>query len=402
MGEPDAAEEREILHRVIQIASSTLRTDTVLREVVELVSEALRADACLVYLWEPEIDALVLRAASPACETAVGRIRLKLGEGVVGWSAAERQPVLLARDAREDPRFREVPELPADLFASMLTVPIISRGDTLIGAINLHGRMPDRFREEDLRFLGSIASLLAGGIENARLFQLAERKEEALTELMRKTIQVQEEERRRVATEIHDGVTQQLVSIWFRVHACQRLLERNAVDEALTELSATKSLIDQTLVDARSAIYNLRPATLDDLGLVAALHELASTFQEETGVDVSVAAPAEIRVPPHLETALYRIAQEALTNVKKHSRARTVTVSLRATAESAQLEVTDDGEGFDVETFTRSRPRTSFGLAGMRERIELVGGSLAIRSTAGSGTTLQAAAPLHGEMEVVA
>lgn len=393
--------EREILYRVIEIASSSLRTDAVLREVVQLVTEAVTADACFVYLWDRDLDALVLRASSPAYEHCIGRVRLRAGEGIAGWSTQHRESVLLRRDAKTDPRYRYVAELEGEQYEAMLSVPIISRAGDLIGAINVHGREAGSFSDEDLRFLESTASLLAGGIENAQLFQLAEHKEEALAALMRKTIQVQEEERRRVATEIHDGVTQQLVSIWFRVHACQRLLERRAVTEALRELSATKDLIDQTLVDARSAIYNLRPATLDDLGLVAALHELASRFREDAGIEVTVEAPDELRVPPHLETALYRIAQEALTNVRKHANARAVTVALRAAAESVQLEVSDDGDGFDLEAFSRSRPQTSFGLAGMRERIELVGGHMAVRSAPREGTTLRAAAPIEG-MEVVA
>jgi len=393
--------EREILYRVIEIASSSLRTDTVLREAVDLVTEAVGADACLLYLWDPDLEALILRASSPTYERCIGRVRLGRGEGVAGWAAEHRESVLLRSEAMADPRYRYVAQLEGEQYQAMLSVPIISRAGTLIGAINVHGREANLFTEEDLRFLESTAALLAGGIENAQLFRLAEHKEEALGALMRKTIQVQEEERRRVATEIHDGVTQQLVSIWFRVHACQRLLERSAIDDALHELAATKDLIDQTLIDARSAIYNLRPATLDDLGLVAALNELAARFREDTDIEVTIQAPEEIRVPPHLETALYRIAQEALTNVRKHARARTVTLALRATPESAQLEVADDGTGFDLESFSRSRSRTSFGLAGMRERIELVGGHLSVRSAPGEGTTLRAAAPIEGA-EVVA
>lgn len=393
--------ERDILYRVIQIASSSLRTDGVLREVVQLVTEAVAADACLVYLWDRDLDALVLRACSPAYEDCIDRVRLRAGEGVAGWATEHRESVLLRRNARADPRYRSIPELEGEQYEAMLSVPIIARSADLIGAINVHGRTAGQFSDEDMRFLESTASLLAGGIENAQLFQLAQHKEEALAALMRKTIQVQEEERRRVATEIHDGVTQQLVSIWFRVHACQRLLERAAVEEALREVRATKDLIDHTLVDARSAIYDLRPATLDDLGLVAALHELASRFREDAGIDVTIRAPNELRVSPHLETALYRITQEALTNIRKHARAREVVVALRTTSGSVELEVRDNGAGFDLDAFSRSRTRTSFGLAGMRERIELVGGQLAIRSAPGEGTTLRAAAPIEG-MEVVA
>lgn len=396
---PDGRE-REILYRVIQIASSSLQTDAILSEIVDLVSEALRADACHVYLWDPEGEVLTLRAGGPAGDGDAHPVRLRLGEGVVGWAAEHRESVLLRQDAAADPRRRSLPELDSEHFQTMLSVPIISRADTLIGAINLHGRTPGQFSEDDQLFLESAASLIAGGIENAQLFQLARRKEEALAALMRETIQVQEEERRRVATEIHDGVTQQLVSIWFRVHAIQRLLERNDVAACLEEVAATKDVIDETLVEARSAIYNLRPATLDDLGLVAALHELAARFTSDTGVEVDVSAAHGLALSPHAETALYRITQEALTNVKKHAAAGTVSVSLAMDGETLVLTVTDDGVGFDVDAFRESRAQTCFGLAGMRERIELLNGQLGIRSTPSEGTSLHLRVPVGDELKM--
>lgn len=219
-------------------------------------------------------------------------------------------------------------------------------------------------------------------------------KEEGLAALVHQTIKVQEEERRRVATEIHDGVTQQLVSIWFRVHACQRLLERGEIATAVSELTTMKLAIDETLAETRNAIYNLRPATLDDLGLVPALHEFAARFQSETGIQCSIEAPGIRRLPAHLETALYRISQEALANVRKHSGAANTGVLLHATGESVTLTASDDGHGFDAELILKQRPATSFGLAGMRERVELVGGTLTVRSAPGQGTQIRVTVPL--------
>lgn len=407
MGRRIASEDREtdLLYRMIEIASSpSLDTETVLRGVGDLVSRAVGCETCFLYLWDSGRKRLVLRAAPPPFEHLTGRVELRLGEGIAGWAAEHREAVLLRRDAIADPRYRPIPEVDGERFPAMLSVPVISRTGILIGVINVHGPRAGHFTEQDLRFVENTASLVAGGIENAELLQLAARKEEALAALVRKTIQVQEEERRRVATEIHDGVTQQLVSIWFRVHACQRLLERGQITEGLAELGATKELIDETLADARSAIYNLRPTTLDDLGLVAALNELAARFAAESGVKARVDAPAELRLPPFLETTLYRITQEALTNVKKHAAASRVTVRMTAGRRDVRLVVADDGRGFDVEAFRRSRPTTSFGLAGMRERIELIGGSLDIAARPGRGTKLVIGVPIREEaaQEVVA
>lgn len=239
----------------------------------------------------------------------------------------------------------------------------------------------------------------ADAASSGRTVRFARGKDEGLTALVHQTIKVQEEERRRVATEIHDGVTQQLVSIWFRVHACQRLLERGDVVIAASELAAIKQAIDETLAETRNAIYNLRPATLDDLGLVPALLEFASRFQAETGIACSVEAPGVGRLPAHLETALYRIAQEALANVRKHADASNAGVLLDATATEVTLIVGDDGRGFDVETYLRNRPSTSFGLAGMRERVELVEGKLSVRSAPDQGTQIRVAVPLAPALE---
>ncbi|MEX2556449.1 MAG: GAF domain-containing sensor histidine kinase [Actinomycetota bacterium] len=388
----DTDREREILYRVIQVASSSLEAEDILSSFVELVSQAVGCEICFVYLWDAEDHALVLRAAPADHARSVGRVRLRLGEGIAGWAAEHREPVLLRRDPMADPRYLHVPELRTERFRAMLSIPILSRTGVLIGVINVHSPHAGHFSDEDARFLEHAASLVAGGIENARLFELAARKEEALAALVRTTIQTQEEERRRVATEIHDGVTQQLVSIWYRVCACQRLLEQGQFDRISEELLATKQLLDETLAEARSAIYDLRPATLDDLGLVAALHELTARFRSETGIVAHVEAE-EIRLSPHVETALYRVTQEGLTNVKKHAGAGSVSVRLRDVDGSVELTVADDGRGFDVAAYGSSRPLTSFGVAGMRERVELVGGELALRSRPRGGTVLTCIVP---------
>src|SRR5437660_2860521 len=199
----------------------------------------------------------------------------------------------------------------------MLSVPLVSPADRLIGVVNLHTEEHRAFGQRDIDLLSHVASLLATAIEHASLVRELEGKEEALQRMVKRTVAAQEEERRRVATEIHDGVTQQLISIWYRVQACERLLERD-LPAARGELEEAKSLIGEALNEARSAIYDLRPATLDDLGLVPAIEALTRrTFGPE--VEVNVATDIPPHLPMHLETALYRICQELLNNVRKHA-----------------------------------------------------------------------------------
>jgi signal transduction histidine kinase len=205
-------------------------------------------------------------------------------------------------------------------------------------------------------------------------------------------VQAQEEERRRIASEIHDGVTQHLISMWYRLNACERLIDKDT-DRARVELEVAKELIDEALAEARGAIYDLRPTTLDDLGLVAALDALAS---RTLGPDVEFTFVPDVsrKLPPHIETALYRMAQEAINNIRKHADAAVVQIDLEWAPGEVVMRVIDDGKGFDVQAQQNIRPGTSFGLTGLRERVTLVRGRLTIDSAPGRGTRIEIRVPI--------
>ncbi len=273
-------------------------------------------------------------------------------------------------------------------------MPLVSPTDRLTGVVNVHTLGPREFATEDVEFLEHVASLAGAAIEHARLIRELGMKERALQDIIKRTIQAQEDERRRVATEIHDGVTQQLISIWYRLNACERFLGAN--DElAAQELESAKGLVDEALDEARTAIYQLRPTTLDDLGLVPALEALASrTLGSE--FEVAVAADVPQGIPSHLETALYRIAQEALNNIRKHAGPCRVELTLEAdSSNELVMRVADEGLGFDLDSYRRARPETSFGLLGMAERVDLIGGSFSMKSEPSSGTTIEVRLPVE-------
>jgi len=377
---------QDTLEALIQTLGSTRDLEQVLRSAVPLVIEATGADACFLHRWHPKRGHLVLAAASAPYDAAVGEVTLSLGEGISGWVAAHREPAVIVDDKRDDPRYKYIPVLEGDKYTSMASVPIFGRGGDLLGVANVHTIARRQFTSEDVHYLELVASLVGGAIENAELFKRLEDNESALEDLVRTTIQAQEEERRRVATEIHDGVTQHLVSIWYRIHACERLLRKDP-SAAASELAATKELIDEALDEARGAILDLRPATLDDLGLAPSLEALAArAFRDEDVNAIVDATPMEL--PSHVEVALYRIAQEAVNNVKRHAGARTVRLSLSEVDGEVELEIADDGVGFDMDDVRRD---TSFGLTGITERVRLLGGVLTVESDA--GTTLRLRVP---------
>ena len=160
------------------------------------------------------------------------------------------------------------------------------------------------------------------------------------------------------------------------------------------ELQVARGLLEEALAEARTAIYALRPSPLDELGLVAGLEALAGrSFGPE--VEVVVAADIHGAMPAHLESTLYRIGQELLSNVRKHAGAQRVELGIESDPVEIRLRVVDDGEGFDVAGYRRARPESSFGLVGIAERIQAVGGSLTIRSRVGQGTRVEVRLPLE-------
>jgi two-component system NarL family sensor kinase len=382
-----AETERRLLHRVIEEIATNVDLDSVLSATVEVVTEAIGGDACFLHLWDPVSECLVLRAATNGFEGAVGRIRLRLGEGISGWVAQHREVVAIPEDKWADPRYKYIPALRGEEFTSMLSVPVISRSGSLVGVFNVHSRQRRDFSPEDVSFLEVTASLVAGAIERAHLFRALAEKEAELETLMRRTIEAQEEERRRVATEIHDGVTQQMVSVWYRLHAALRAL-RTDPDRAEAELTRARELVDEALDEARAAIYDLRPSILDDLGLVPSLRTLVARQLEGTEVQLDLAE--DLSLPSHHEVALYRIAQEAIANVRKHADATWVRLALRDEGSDVVLVVEDDGRGFEPAVAPAD---VSFGLTGMRERASLAGGDLRVTSEPGRGTRVEVRIP---------
>jgi two-component system NarL family sensor kinase len=377
--------QNRLLRGVIAALTSDGELDAVLGSVIDLVTDATGGDVCVLYLWDAAHDRLVLRAASPPLQSAVGEVRLRLGEGVTGWAAEHGQVVVIPEDKWADPRYKYIPELQGERYTSMISVPLFARSGSLLGVFNVHAS--DR-RDYDLDVLKLTGSLVAGAVEHADLFRALAEKEAALAGMMRRTIEAQEEERRRVATEIHDGVTQQLVSIWYRLQACGRSLATDH-GQAARELEAAKLLVDEALDEARNAIHDLRPSVLDDLGLAPALRALVHRqFDGEVAVDLDIADG--VASPTHHEVVLYRVAQEAIANIWRHADARQVKVALFEERPYVVLVVGDDGRGFDPAA---KRSRMSFGLAGMAERVSLAGGRLSVHSAPGRGTVVTVLIP---------
>lgn len=214
--------------------------------------------------------------------------------------------------------------------------------------------------------------------ENARLFAELAAVERRFRRIGQRMWAVQEDERRRLARELHDQLGQVLTALIHR-------LEQPGGDAR----AAAMELARHALADVRKLSRLLRPPVLDDLGLAAALNWLGRSTREDTGLSVSVAADDLDVRDPAVETMLFRVAQEAVTNAVKHAAARRVVITFARAGDRAELRVRDDGSGFEPATVERG-----LGLAGMRDRVAVHGGALAVASSPGRGTTVTVAVPL--------
>ncbi|HVB43767.1 MAG TPA: GAF domain-containing sensor histidine kinase [Streptosporangiaceae bacterium] len=400
LGGGDAEGEARLLSRVIDTISAGLDLDRILQGVANLVTETTETDVCFVHLLDERGRTLQLRGATPPFDEFVGKIELAVGEGVSGWVADKGEPVVIVGDKTGDPRYRYIPALRGEDYISMLSVPVVTPLGHLVGVLNVHTKLRREFAASDVDLLRSVAGLVAGAIENARLHQRLAEREEALERFAEQTMEWQEHERRRLAGEIHDGISQRIVSLFFHLSAAADAIG-TAPELAAQQVTRAQELASAALEETRLAIAGLRPPVLDDLGLAASLASLGHSFPQ---LDVQVEA-ADQRMSEHLETAVYRTAQEALQNVAKHAAARSVRIRLTASPERVVLEVTDDGHGFDAGTVATTPPAngalTGFGLSGMRERAELLNGKLEVITAPDRGTTIRLTLPLVSRSQPV-
>lgn len=388
-----ADRELALLRELIRAASSGPGVEPLAAAAARMITEATATDVCFVHVLDDSDRALTLAGATPPFDAEIGKIRLPLGQGISGWVASHRQPVMVSHDKESDPRYKPFESLRGRDFTSMVSVPMETGPGGLVGVLNVHTVERREFTPRDIELLLMIGRLIAGALHQARLHRQLVARERAHENFVEQVIEAQELERRRLAGDIHDGISQRLVTLSYRLDAAARAVEPDTVAE---QLAAARELVALTLQEARAAISGLRPPVLDDLGLSGGLASLARSIPR-IPIDVDL---AETRVPDHIELALYRIAQECLQNVIKHAQADRARLTFAVEDGVARLEIVDDGKGFDTfEHPLGSDEMGGYGLLSMAERAEIVGGRLHIRSRPGAGTTVTAAIPLPSVME---
>ena len=386
----EADRELALLRELIKAASTGPGVEPLAAAAARMITDATGTDVCFVHVLDDSDRSLTLAGATPPFDREVGRVRLPLGSGISGWVASHRKPVVITEDKESDPRYLPIDSLRESDFTSLVSVPMETDPGGLVGELTVHTIQRREFTPGDVELLSVIGRYIAGALHQARLHRQLVGRERAHENFVEQVIEAQEIERRRLAGDIHDGISQRLITLSYRLDAAARAVADDPA-EASVQLDAARELVDLTLEEARAAIGGLRPPVLDDLGLAGGLASLARSIpQLRLEVDLT-----ETRLQEHVELALYRIAQECLQNVVKHAQATVARLTFTVHGSTAQLEIIDDGVGFNaLEHPIGSDESRGYGLLSMSERAELVGGRLNIRSTPGSGTSVTATIPL--------
>jgi signal transduction histidine kinase len=375
------------LGEIAKEITSELELDKVLSKVVLIAEELLGADAGAIALLDEE-KSVITYPYLHNLPKEISQVAVSLDEGLAGQVATTGAPTVL----------EDYQAYPASLEAyckrgvkSALGVPIIS-GEKVFGALNLFTLKEKRtFSDRDVAVVSSVARQAAIAIENARLY-------EDMRSYARRVLTAQEEERKRIARELHDETAQALVVLSRRLDTLVTSHDlAQAPEHATQRLEELRQLTAQITQDVRRFSQDLRPSTLDHLGLLPTLEGLTAKLSEQDGIEATLEVVGnEQRLSPGRELVLFRIVQEALNNVRKHSQATKVETKVEFGDGTVTVAISDNGRGFKVP----DRPGDlvnmgKLGLSGMLERAHLAGGTLEVRAKPGEGTTVVAEIPIQ-------
>ena len=391
------AEKLSTLNTLAITVGQSLELNEVLRCALDEVLGVTRLPAGWVILHDDHGESFRLAASRGLPDRAVQF------HAHCSWDRGVCAEVLQSGDPQVSYAARPLPCRAAEYLereglAFRACVPLKSK-ETVLGVMSLAGGATANnwmFTEDSLDLLTAIGRQIGVAVENASLYEELRQKEVLRRHLLERSITLQEAERRRIARELHDQTGQRLTSIIVTLGLLEDAISEPGARAYVHESRATAA---QILKEVRSLALQLRPSVLDDLGLLAALRHYLKGYQSRFRllVDFQALGLDDQRMSPEVETALFRIAQQALTNVAQHALAHSVTVLLENRGASVQLIVEDDGQGFDVERVMDAHPHEgNLGLYGMQERAALLGGTLTVESTLGRGTSLFVRIPLDG------
>jgi len=386
----------DALSRISSAVSGLWDLDAILNVALDIVLQVFRSSIGGILLFDERVQRLCYKAHRGLSAEYVGEMCLTTGDGVAGRVAQTGEPVLL-EDISKDPYATRPDLIKAEGLKAFVSVPLKAK-ERVVGVMNVASYSPGQFGSDDMYLLNSIGCQLGIAVEQAELYERLNAARERYQMLLRQAVTIQEQERRRVARELHDETSQDLTALALNLQAVSEMMEMGNVEnvEIKATLKRAHTIAVHASAEVARLIRELRPTLLDTLGLAAAVHNLAETNLGSQGINVSTEFEGmDQRLPAETELALFRIAQEAISNIVRHSEARNASVRLECNDSECVLRVEDNGKGFDVSEITSiDAGGRGAGMFGMKERVTMVGGTCSCQSQPGQGAKVIARVPI--------
>lgn len=384
-----------VLSRISAALSGLWDLDAILGVGLDSTLDIMNGTIGEILIIDEQTQTLSHRVHRGLSEEFIEQLLLSLGEGINGRVAQTGKAIML-EDISSDPRVAHPELVRAEGLKAFVCVPLRAK-EKVLGVLNVASRIQRDYTSNDMHLLYAIGDQLGIAIEQARLYERLRIARERYRRLARQTLVAQDDERKRLARELHDETSQTLSGLTLQLQALVDITENsNPRDtELIASLKKVQSLTTQVHSEVSRIIRDLRPSLLDTLGLIPAIRQYAETNLHPLSINVSVEMRGmDRRLPPEVETGLFRVIQGAVGNIIQHSKAKNASIILEYQGGELSLSIIDDGVGFDVSKITDiEESGRGRGLFSMRERVMLLGGTGWVESEPGKGTKCRARIP---------
>jgi signal transduction histidine kinase len=384
------------LNRISSAVSGLWDLDAILRVALDNVLEVINGTIGGILLVDDETNTLSYRVQRGLSARYAEKMRMPVGDGIAGKVAQTGNPMLL-EDISKEPETAHHDLVSAEGLKGFVSIPLKAK-DKVLGVMNIASHAAGRFGKDDMSLLSSIGGYIGIAIEQARLYERLMNASERYQTLLQHALTAQEEERKRIARELHDETSQSLTSLTLSLQAIRGIAETKGIRDAdlMERLKETHAYAVHAGKEIVRLMKELRPTLLDELGLPVAIHRYAKDTLQVKGINVAAEfVGTERRFPPEVEITLFRVAQGAIGNILEHSGAKNASVKLECSTNKCVLHIEDDGKGFDVNKLMRVDPSgRGAGLFTIKERVKLIGGTCSVESRPGQGTKVTVNVPL--------
>jgi signal transduction histidine kinase len=380
----------QVVHDVAGTLTSELNLDPLLKKILAQAVQVMQASAGSLLLVDDLTDELVFAVIEGGGGESLKGVRMNRDQGIAGWVVTHREPLIVDDVNTDNRHYQSIANSFDYRPTSLLCAPMISHSHVTGVLQVMHNRPGRYFGQLEQQLLTTFGNQAAIAVENARLY-------ESLKEERDHLVLVEEEIRKRLARDLHDGPTQLLASIVMSLSFTKQLIEK-APEYALDEINQNVGVANKALKQLRTLLFDLRPVILETQGLIPALQMYSERLNDTENLDITLTVDAECdRLNHHAEVAIFSIIQEAINNAKKYAHTSRIDLVVRPDKRNNTLSIfiKDHGQGFDVKQVkARYDQQGSLGLINMQERAEVVQGRLKIQSEPGHGTTIILTLPL--------